>query len=73
LLLACERLGIAPAEALYVGDDERDVQAARAAGMPVVAALWGYRLPDEDPSRWEADHVFDTAADLLAAPGLLPS
>ncbi len=73
LLLACERLGIAPGEALYVGDDERDVQAARAAGMPSVAALWGYRLPGEDPSQWGADHAFAQAADLLAAPGLLPS
>lgn len=73
LLLACERLGIVPADALYVGDDERDVQAARAAGMPSVAALWGYRTPDEDPRRWGADHAFDGARDLLAAPGLLPA
>jgi phosphoglycolate phosphatase len=73
LLLACARLGVAPADALYVGDDERDVQAARAAGMPSVAALWGYRLPAEDPLRWGADHAFAAAADLLAAPGLLPS
>ena len=71
LLHACARLGIAPGDALYVGDDERDVQAARAAGMPSVAALWGYRLPGEDPLRWGADHVAVGARDLLAAPGPL--
>jgi phosphoglycolate phosphatase len=72
ILLACARLGIAPGDAVYVGDDERDVQAARAAGMPSIAALWGYRLPGEDPLAWGADHAFAGAADLLAAPGLLP-
>jgi phosphoglycolate phosphatase len=38
LLFAAEKVGVAPSRALYVGDDERDVQAARAAGMPVVVA-----------------------------------
>jgi N-acetyl-D-muramate 6-phosphate phosphatase len=72
LRLACERLGIAAADAIYVGDDERDIQAARASGMPSIAALWGYRLPGEDPLTWGADYAFAHAADLLAAPGLLP-
>lgn len=70
LHFACERLGIAPGEALYVGDDARDIDAARAAGMPSVAALWGYREPHEDPMQWGADHAFDGAAALLAS-GLL--
>ncbi|MFY2764568.1 phosphoglycolate phosphatase [Arenimonas sp. MALMAid1274] len=72
LLLACERLGVAPADALYVGDDLRDIQAARAAGMPSVAALWGYREPGDDPSVWGADHAFNHPRDLLSRPGLLP-
>lgn len=71
LLLACDRLGIAPGEALYVGDDRRDIEAARAAGMASVAALWGYREPHEDPLQWGADHAFAAASDLLSAPGLL--
>lgn len=71
LHLACERLGIAPADAIYVGDDERDVQAARAAGMPSVAALWGYRLPAEDPLRWGADYAAVSAGDLLSSTGPL--
>src|SRR4051812_30913080 len=36
LLHAAAELGATPARTLYVGDDARDVTAARAAGMPVV-------------------------------------
>lgn len=42
LLLACEKAGVPPRLTLYVGDDLRDIQAAHAAGMPAVAAAWGY-------------------------------
>lgn len=55
LLHACALLGIAPGHCVYVGDDERDIQAARAAGMPSVAALWGYREAHENPADWHAD------------------
>lgn len=54
LWLAAEQLGIAPASCLYVGDDARDIAAAAAAGMPSVAALWGYREAGEDPLCWGA-------------------
>ena len=73
LHLACERLGIDPARCLYVGDDARDVQAAGAAGMPSAAALWGYRLPGEDPLQWGADHAAAVPADLHAIAGLAPA
>lgn len=55
LLHAAGVIGIAPAHCVYVGDDERDIQAAQAAGMPSVAALWGYRLEHDDPQAWGAD------------------
>jgi len=42
LLAACSRLGIAPAELLYVGDTSMDIKAARAAGSPVIAVSYGY-------------------------------
>ncbi|BDA83299.1 phosphoglycolate phosphatase, bacterial [Aureimonas sp. SA4125] len=42
LLLACERLGLAPADVVFVGDSENDVDAAKAAGMAVVAVRGGY-------------------------------
>jgi phosphoglycolate phosphatase len=73
ILLACRRLGIAPDEAIYVGDDERDIVAARAAGMVSVAALWGYREPGDDPMAWGADHACAGARDLLDVPRLLPA
>jgi phosphoglycolate phosphatase len=43
LLHAARQVGIDADRCVYVGDDERDIVAARAAGMPSVAALWGYR------------------------------
>jgi phosphoglycolate phosphatase len=42
LQAACSRLGIAPAEMLYVGDSSMDIAAARAAGSPVIAVSYGY-------------------------------
>lgn len=64
LLHAASVLGAAPADCVYVGDDARDIQAARAAGMRSVAALWGYRLPDDDPAAWGADARIERVNDL---------
>lgn len=65
LQVAAQRIGIAPGEVVYVGDDERDIVAARAAGMPSVAALWGYRLDHDDPLTWQADAIVEDPFDLL--------
>jgi len=65
LLFAAEKVGVKPSAALYVGDDERDVQAARAAGMPVVVAAYGY-LGGGDPVAWKADGIVDCASELDA-------
>ena len=65
LLHAARVLGVEPGACAYVGDDERDIQAARAAGMPSVAVLWGYRLHDDTPETWQADALVDTPAQLL--------
>ena len=42
LLRTCEALGVAPAQALMVGDSRNDAEAARAAGCPVVLVSYGY-------------------------------
>ena len=55
LLHAAAKLGIDARDCAYVGDDERDIIAARAAGMPSVVALWGYRLHEDDPFAWQGD------------------
>jgi phosphoglycolate phosphatase len=65
LLEACRRLSVAPAASIYVGDDLRDVQAARAAGMPSVATAWGYLGTGDPPEAWGADHLIDHPLDLL--------
>jgi len=64
LLEAATRLGLAPEECWYVGDDVRDIQAGRAAGMLTVACQWGYCGPVE-PAEWGADHLLASPADLL--------
>ena len=72
LTVAADRIGIAPTDCVYVGDDERDILAARAAGMSSVVALWGYRLPDDDPMDWRGDVMIDDPiqlADAAAWPG----
>ena len=70
LLLACDTLGVAPGECVYVGDDARDIVAARRAGMASVAALWGYREAHEDPLDWNADRNVAEPCGLLD-PGVL--
>ncbi|MCW7536502.1 HAD-IIIA family hydrolase [Aquabacterium sp. A7-Y] len=70
LLEACRRLKIRPEDAIYVGDDLRDVQAARAAGMPVVAAAYGYLGQEPDLAAWEADAVIERVAALLPLVGI---
>lgn len=67
LLLACEQLGMAPAQALYLGDDRRDIEAARAAGMPSLAVGYGYHRPDDHPRLWGADHFIEQSTQLADA------
>ena len=65
LLHAARLLGVDTEDCAYVGDDVRDIEAARAAGMHSVVALWGYRSADEDPASWLADTMAATPHDLL--------
>jgi 2-phosphoglycolate phosphatase len=67
LAVAAERIGIPAARCVYVGDDERDIVAARAAGMPSVVALWGYRLPEDDPFAWRGDVLVERPDGLCTA------
>ena len=64
LLEGARRLGIAPEQCWYVGDDLRDVEAGRAAGMLTVACTWGY-CGTVDPATWGADMVLDSPLALL--------
>ncbi len=65
LLHAAQILDMDALDCVYVGDDERDIAAARAAHMPSVVALWGYRMDDDDPLGWGGDVVVKTPHALL--------
>ncbi len=67
LLHACDCLGIEPAQTRYVGDDERDVAAGRAAGMVTLVALFGYLGTGERPEDWGADGLVTAPAELWPA------
>lgn len=67
LFLACEKLGIAPENCLYVGDDERDIVAGKAAGMDTLVAAYGYCNFDPTIPSWHADHVANHATEILPA------
>ena len=64
LFAATERMGIAAVHCIYVGDDRRDVEAGRAAGMKTIVAKFGY-LHGNDPETWAADAMIDTPEELL--------
>lgn len=64
LLEAAQRLGKAPEHCWYVGDDMRDIQAGRAAGMLTIAAAWGY-CGSDGPTQWNAHAIAQEPLDLL--------
>jgi phosphoglycolate phosphatase len=65
LLEACRRLQADPATCAYVGDDLRDIQAGRAAGMATLAAAWGYLGQGEPVHEWGADSLLEQPQGLL--------
>lgn len=65
LLEAARQLGIAPSRCVYVGDDERDIAAGKAAGMMTVAVTYGYLGQKADFSQWGADATIKSADQLL--------
>lgn len=66
LLLACEQLEILPRQAIYLGDDQRDILAAGAAGMPSLAVGYGYHKAHEDPQDWGAGHYVKNSTQLAS-------
>jgi phosphoglycolate phosphatase len=65
LFEAARRLKLRPGQCIYVGDDERDVIAGRAAGMGTVAATYGYLGSNADTALWNADARIDSPLELL--------
>jgi phosphoglycolate phosphatase len=60
------RAGVAPACAIAIGDEVRDIEAARAAGIACGAVTWGYAAP-ETLRGLAPDLVFDRMEDIAPA------
>ncbi len=69
VLHACKVAGIDPLNSFFVGDDLRDVQAGRAAGLKTIGVTYGYADADEVAS-WNADFVVSHAIEILPLVGL---
>lgn len=67
LLHAAQQAGYNVERCLYVGDDLRDIQAAQAAGMPSIAAAYGYCGPEHPPETWQANHCAYSAREMWPA------
>ena len=66
LLHAAKQLNLPCKECFYLGDDLRDMTAARAAGMRPIAVEWGYHHPDSgSPGAWDAEAIIAHPRDLL--------
>ncbi|MEY4377080.1 MAG: hypothetical protein RJB26_1630 [Pseudomonadota bacterium] len=64
LLHGAALAGLDPTACVYVGDAERDVQAARAAGMTSLVAEFGYLGTADRPDTWGADGAVASMTDL---------
>lgn len=64
LLHGAAQAGLNPAACVYVGDAERDVQAARAAGMTALVAHFGYLADTDRPDTWGAHGSVHSMADI---------
>ena len=67
LLHAADVAGYPPPHCLYVGDDERDIQAGKAAGMATLVAAYGYGAEAQNVTTWQADAVAPSIEDLWPA------
>jgi len=65
LLHAAATMGVDPAHCVYVGDAERDMQAAKAAGMYALVAGFGYLGDDDRADTWFSHGWLHTPLDLI--------
>lgn len=65
LLHAASVSGVAPERCAYVGDDLRDIQAGKAAGMITITAAYGYCGEGEPPERWGGDYLVRHPSELI--------
>jgi len=61
---AAKILNIKEQDTIYIGDDPRDIQAGKAAGMATAVASYGYIQDNENPRNWGADILFSQPMEL---------
>ena len=65
LLHACQCIDCLPENCIYVGDAKRDIEAANAAGMYSLIALYGFISDKEDINAWNASSSIATPLDII--------
>ncbi len=65
MLCASREIAIAPEQCAYIGDAERDMEAAIAAGMMPILARYGYLGANDHPEQWGAHASIEHPAELL--------
>jgi len=66
MLKACEIIGVSPVDCLYLGDDQRDMQAANASNMRGIIAAYGYVSDDVSVANWQAFASINSPTELLS-------
>lgn len=62
---ACNKINIPPANCLYIGDAQRDIEAGHNAGMRTLVALFGYLGDSDQPEQWQANAMINTPMEAL--------
>jgi 2-phosphoglycolate phosphatase len=65
LILAAKNANVSPSTCWYIGDHQRDIQAAISARMLSIAAGYGYLHTDDDITKWHADVIINSPADII--------
>lgn len=65
MLHACALVDVKPRDCIYIGDAERDIQAAHNAKMRSVVALYGYISETDEPEAWQADCMINHPHEIL--------
>lgn len=65
LWLCCQQLQVTPQQCWYIGDAQRDIEAANRAGMASILAAWGYIASHDQPDSWMADGSASSPSHLL--------
>jgi len=72
ILKACSIIGQQLNDCIYIGDDQRDIVAASAAGVRSIIALYGYMGSDDQPNKWGASTMIEQPSDLIPALKVAP-